>query len=355
MKKNNKKMTDKHRSGRPKTSKGNSKHFCFTWYYGDKSKDTCEKIFKTHFENENLVFILGGYEICPTTGRNHLQSYMQYKDKKSFNTALIALNKSFDNHPHMESCKGSDIDNDKYCSKDNNEIIKFGKAFAIDKQPGKRNDLLDIYEYINKNLSINDDIRQSHTYTRYQNSINNYLQKKINDDIHSNNLKQLDNVKLNKFQQFFLKELNDQNSREITWIYDSNGNIGKTFFAKYMNTKHDACIVLNGKSKDISEVYNNEDIVIMNFVRCEEDFINYSILENLKDGIIFKQKYFSRIINRSPVKLIVFSNFLPKVNALSADRWRLYDVNSKLYQVNKIHIEKNIINHDDERELVINY
>jgi len=39
--------------------------------------------------------------------------------------------------------------------------------------------------------------------------------------------------------------------RTVYWIYDPNGNTGKTQLCKYMVVKHDAMVATNGSIRDI--------------------------------------------------------------------------------------------------------
>jgi len=62
---------------------------------------------------------LYGKEICPTTGRTHLQGFLHLKQAMRI-TELRLIGK-----PHLEACKGSEAQNIKYCSKDGN-VVKYG-------------------------------------------------------------------------------------------------------------------------------------------------------------------------------------------------------------------------------------
>lgn len=62
---------------------------------------------------------LYGKEICPTTGRTHFQGFMHLKKAMRI-TELKLIGK-----PHLEACKGSEEQNEKYCSKDGC-VVKWG-------------------------------------------------------------------------------------------------------------------------------------------------------------------------------------------------------------------------------------
>jgi len=65
------------------------------------------------------VKYLYGKEICPTTGRTHLQGFLHLKKAMRI-TELRLIGK-----PHLEACKGNEEQNERYCSKDGN-VVKWG-------------------------------------------------------------------------------------------------------------------------------------------------------------------------------------------------------------------------------------
>lgn len=325
-----------------KISTGKCMHYCFTWF---EYPENCKELVEAYYNDKihTCVFIVCGYEVAPSTGRKHLQCYVQYKNQRKFESVRGELHSYFNNKFHIDRCRGSDRDNLLYCSKEN-DYFYFGQCKKLEgkSQQGKRTDLDEVKSYIDGGASIEDvATKYFNLYLKYERSLRSYVElrdKRVQDD---NNIKYYSESKLNQYQEYFKERLLSQNDREITWVCDNKGNLGKTYFTKYMASLkgNKVCIILNGKSRDIMEVYNNEDYVIINFVRSEEDVINYTILENFKDGLIFKQKYGSKVINRTPIKLIVFSNFMPKVSKLSVDRWDII----------------NISNNGDIEEIVITY
>lgn len=65
------------------------------------------------------VKYLYGKERCPTTGRSHFQGFMHLKKARRI-TELKLIGK-----PHLEACKGSEEQNIRYCSKDN-DVVRYG-------------------------------------------------------------------------------------------------------------------------------------------------------------------------------------------------------------------------------------
>lgn len=86
-----------------------AKRWCFTDY-----KDTFE------YDEATMEYLIYGREVCPTTGRKHLQGFVCFKQQKR----LSAL-KKMSNGTHWEVARGSVADNDKYCSKEG-DFVTFG-------------------------------------------------------------------------------------------------------------------------------------------------------------------------------------------------------------------------------------
>ena len=120
-----------------------------------------------------------------------------------------------------------------------------------------------------------------------------------------------DDLKEYHWHKETLKLLKEQNSRQVLWIYDQKGNMGKTELANYIEDQMEGIIFNNGKTSIMAHMYNNEKIVVFDYTRDKQELINYSVLEAFKNGRIMAPKYDSRVRRFNPVKLICFANFTP--------------------------------------------
>uniref|UniRef100_A0A8R1TN48 Viral_Rep domain-containing protein n=1 Tax=Onchocerca volvulus TaxID=6282 RepID=A0A8R1TN48_ONCVO len=72
--------------------------------------------------NSNLIQTIGngiayaiiGKETCPTTGRQHLQCFLKFNSPVRFSTLQAKIPRG----THIESAKGTNFQNFKYCSKE---------------------------------------------------------------------------------------------------------------------------------------------------------------------------------------------------------------------------------------------
>lgn len=260
------------------------------------------------------------HEICPETGREHLQGYIEFT--KSIR--LSAVKALFgDQTMHLEKRQGSRDQARDYCIKDatrkpETEVFQFGN-YEI--SPGSRNDLNEVYELIKQGKRKYEILEAfPNVYMKYSNGIEKAISIYDNtlgmDKLHS----EYDNCTLRTWQQEVVTCLEEQNDRQVLWIYDSEGNHGKTYLGKYLLSKG-AFYVTQGKSEDISYAYDFQSIVVFNMSRGS-DYMPYTLMENLKDGTIFSPKYQSQLkICRTITRVLVMSNSMPKQESLSLDRW----------------------------------
>lgn len=98
-------------------------------------------------------YIIYGVETCPSTGRKHHQGYIQHP-----NTRFSTLGKKLGG-AHVESAKGTDEQNYRYCRKldtetPNEHWYEWGEREIV--RPGARGDLQGIREHIAKGGRIRD-------------------------------------------------------------------------------------------------------------------------------------------------------------------------------------------------------
>jgi hypothetical protein len=84
---------------------------------------------------------------------------------------------------------------------------------------------------------------------------------------------------------------------------------------------HGAFYSLNGAQRDVAHAYNYQPIVVLDYTReYGEKYINYSIMEQFKNGLLSSSKYESTTKVFSPAKVVVFLNQLVPSGKLSEDR-----------------------------------
>lgn len=147
----------------------------------------------------------------------------------------------------------------------------------------------------------------------------------------------IDNIEWKDWYGHICDEIKNQTTREITWYCDKVGGAGKTQFCRYyIATEPRQFTVVKGNmmSRDFNTVINNAVnngwdgyCLLIDLPRtCDQQISIYQNMESVKDGIITTSKYSgtTRIFEQS--KVVVFANWFPKVELLSMDRWRVYEL-----------------------------
>lgn len=129
---------------RKKACRG-GRYWAITWFKEDLSEH--EGLYldplineRSSFEDRKVVYMLYQIEKAPDTGRLHIQGFVQFKNQVRLNTL-----KDLFPGAHAELCKGSEKDNERYCSKLDSRIAgpwTYGKKTS----QGKRTDWDDVKE-----------------------------------------------------------------------------------------------------------------------------------------------------------------------------------------------------------------
>lgn len=116
-------------------------------------------------------------------------------------------------------------------------------------------------------------------------------------------------------------------NRKIYWYYERTGNVGKSFLAKFLCLQ-DGTIICSGKAADVFNQVNatiesgqRPTLVIVDCPRTCLDFLSYTAIECLKNGLLYSGKYEGGVCIFPVPTVICFANEAPKREKLSADRW----------------------------------
>lgn len=260
--------------------------FCRAW------EGTCPVLDKlrTFFQKEDIQCAAVAYETGVHGCHPHWQFYFETIKKTRMKQALTDLLGS-DSGFHLELAKGTKIANLKY-------------IWAVHKQHEIG------WVHYSKNCEAPEDYRPYKT--------ENLLW------LHYN---------MKPWQKEILERVKRQpDYRDILWVYEPQGNSGKSYLTKYLHYFHGA-IVTGGKSEDVKYAIARWQqitghypvIIILDLPRTiavkNVKNIAYT-LEQIKNAMFFTGKYQSGMVaSCNPPHLIVFANIPPEVQQMSADRW----------------------------------
>lgn len=122
--------------------------------------------------------------------------------------------------------------------------------------------------------------------------------------------------------------LREPDDRQVTFVVDTVGNQGKSWFAKYYMSLHDNAFLMRpGKHADMAYTLPlTLRVLFLDCTRSQLDYLPYTFLEELKDGYVQSTKYECVIKQYPAVHVVVLMNQDPDMNALSADRYHLINL-----------------------------
>ena len=147
-------------------------------------------------------------------------------------------------------------------------------------------------------------------------------------------------VVLKPWQMELMKHIDNPSDRKILWVQGEKCGEGKTWFQKYVQSLLGRRRVVAGginihsNSASIAHALSKRplattDIFLFNIgkARNREQEVNYSFIEDLKDGSVFASKYDStELMIKVPNIVMVFSNSTPDVKELARDRWNIFSI-----------------------------
>ena len=252
---------------RPLKQDSAKKRYCLT--LNNWKEEEYNKIFEFFSSNSSNKFIIGK-EIGEESKIPHLQMYVNFANKQRF----TAVKKVCD-RLHIELCRGNELSNIKYCSKDGDYVcqgIKVPKPL--------------------KKLACEDN------FYPWQQDILDIIKREPDD-------------------------------RTIHWITGKEGKNGKTTFCKYLVRYKDA-IMLSGKANDMKQgiveykkTFNDTpELILINIPRSfNTEFLSFQGIEEIKDMCFYSGKYEGGMIEGNNPHIFIFSNDIPDFAKLSDDRW----------------------------------
>lgn len=293
------------------------KYVVFTWWDLDRKPELVLK---------DWSYMIYQKEKCPETGRLHYQGYVIFKNHKRKSTI-----KRMDPKFHFEQRKATHTEAKTYSDKTDSYVEgpwTFGDDTGVPETAGARSDILAVKKEIDQGKKVKELVLEENhfgtlarCYKFFQEYEETVLDKKDLERFIAEAPKELDK----QWQKDLYTSLETQDRREVAWVCSDSGCMGKTQFVNWIKANSELTVFVStgGTSRDIAEAYNREEIVIFDFTRDKKDFVNYSIIENFKDGKLFKPKYKSKMMFFGTRKVVVFANFPPEENKLSVDRINL--------------------------------
>lgn len=324
---------------------GRTQHACFTANnYTEQGAAALAAVpARTKVTRETrMQYLVFQRETGKKSGTPHLQGYIQMEKQvaiesvtKFLQTILGTLVRTFE--PEGNSDQAGD-----YCLKEdtrdeNTTPVEIGERIQLrgKKSQGQRTDLDDVKNAIESGMSTED--LQSTFFHQYAYCGRFLTQYKIDFDQRSiaNGLKDSTaSAQLRSWQNVLLEIVAQPCSeRKVRWFWESAGNVGKSWMARYLALHHNALILGAMKKADmlhaITKTITGKTIVVFDLTRTTEEGaveVVYEVMEQLHNQVIFSGKYDSQVLYIPKCHTVVFANYEPNKARMSLDRWDVHHI-----------------------------
>lgn len=262
-------------------------------------------------------YLISGRETA-SSGTRHLQGFVIFHRRIRFGS----VRGLFPRGVHLECARGTSQQAADYCKKES-DFSEFGE---LPLSQGRRNDW-DAFREWSSNaecmptlISIARDF--PHLYARYGERM------LVIAEANRTAPELLARGSTPRDWQVPLRDsllLECEDDRSVLFYVDEQGNQGKSWFCRYMlqNYSEVTQVLGVGKRTDIAYMIDpTKRIFLFDIDRSSADYLQYPVLEQLKDRLVTSTKYagIMKVIEHLP-HVVVFMNKDPDMDALSEDRY----------------------------------
>jgi len=268
---------------------------------------------------DNFDYIVFGRE-HGDSGTPHLQGFLCLKVKLRLNNvkALPGFQRA-----HLEVSRGTPKEASDYCKKDGD----FEEYGTLPDGQGRRSEFDTLKEWIKEQdpAPSHRDLAENFPslWGRYRSAVLSFL------ELFGRKPTLVDGP-LRPWQNALNDIIiQDPDDRKIIFVVDPDGNRGKSWLIRYwFSTRDDVQRLSVGKRDDLAyAIDESKSLFVFDIPRGQSEYLQYCILEQLKDRMIFSPKYDSRtkILSKTP-HVVVFMNEDPDRNKMSRDRYRVMNI-----------------------------
>lgn len=305
----------------PKRTDHPAKRWCFT--LNNYSEDELARIGECINSTDVHCGVVG--KEVGDSGTPHLQGFIHLRKKVRFNGIKAIVG----SRAHVEKARGTDADNEKYCTKDGDVPFRNGEFTSSSDKGGAAcgfgERVIQLIRKRKNDVPVSDIMEQPEEfgiYIRARAHIEKIAGDQKNDERIATFRARYSNTVWRRWQHRLLQEMAGKpDERKIIWYNDPVGNRGKTFLSKYLVCVGGAVRFENGRSTDIKHAWRGERVCIFDLSRSQQDHINYEVIESVKNGVCFSGKYESTSKMYEIPHVVVFANWPPDEAKMSSDRW----------------------------------
>jgi len=287
-----------------------AKNWCFTL-----NNHTDEDIERIKALGDSVSYLIAGKE-TGESGTPHLQGFVSFPSRKRLNQVKSIIG----SNPHCEVAR-SVSHSVEYCKKE-------GDFFEVGDPPapsGSRSDLDMFKDDVKSGMFSLKALREEHSeiLAKYPRFANDY----VHDNLPA---REFETYPLHPWQQTLNLALNlAPDDRTISFIVDTTGNNGKTWFCYYYQSLHDHVQVMqpDKKANMCYLLCATTRVLFVDAPRSKQgEFIQYDFLEAVKNGYVQSGKYECQCKRMQKCHVVVMMNEMPDLTKLSEDRFNIVEI-----------------------------
>ena len=259
---------------------------------------------------------------------DHLTRHMKQHSKRNESNPVtnISVTKNYNTTSSVLADREDEVECEPHITIDEKALersaLKINKEYEEKIELGKA-----LYKILNKGV-----VQEESFPPEWQKALDLYLKQGHQIDPET--------VVLKPWQMELMKHIDNPSDRKILWVQGEKCGEGKTWFQKYVQSLLGRRRVVAGginihsNSASIAHALSKRplattDVFLFNIGKAQnrEREVNYSFIEDLKDGNVFAAKYDSKeLMIKVPNIVMVFSNSTPDVKELARDRWNIFSI-----------------------------
>lgn len=296
-----------------------SKRWCFT--LNNYSDEQLASVTEFLTRDPPVKYGIFGKEVAES-GTPHLQGFAIF-----FSNQRLRAVRGYIPRAHWEQARGTSQQAADYCKKDG-DFTEFGTFPA---NQGRRTDLEVALAWATEFEESNGRAPESPDIAKHQPSVYLRCPRFARMCQHRAQPRQLEFGDAKPWQRELEAALQEEpDDRTVRFIVDVDGGKGKTWFQRWYLTKYPETQILSiGKRDDLAMAVNVScRCFFFNIPRGGLELLQYTILEQLKDKVVFSPKYHSGTkYLHSACHVVVFTNEEPDQTKMSRGRMNITYLN----------------------------
>jgi len=263
-----------------------------------------------------MSYLVYGREVGDS-GTPHLQGYVIFLSRMR----LRPVRELIGERGHYEVSRGTPVEASSYCKK-GGDFFEYGDAPRACNAKPKR-EITQFCDWVKELGSMPSERTMANKFPslwlKNRSNLVDLAGMILPPDI-------LQEEPLNEWQSTLKDTLEGEaDDRKVKFYVDTLGGNGKSFFCRYMLTvkDEDTQVLSIGKMADLAyAIDRTKCIFLFNIPRGGMEYMQYTILEQLKDRVVFSPKYQSstKVITRK-CHVVVFCNEHPDMTKMTDDRY----------------------------------